>query len=78
MTESAIAILVVLGGIAAVLLMRPSYKKPRVHMIDAIDLMRVEDIRRTRPTGRWSRARLGVIAIVTTVVASLVWGLLSR
>jgi len=78
MTESAIAILVVLGGIAAVLLMRPSYKKPRGHMIDAIDLMRVADIRRTRPTGRWSRARLGVIVIVTTVVASLVWGLLGR
>ena len=73
MSTSTIAILSVLAGIAAVMLLWPPLKKPRVHTIDAVELMRLQDARRTRRTGRrtW-----GGWVIMAVVLVSLLWSLL--
>ena len=54
MSGSTIAILLVLAGIAAVILMGSHSRRPRVHMIDTVDLMRLED---ARQSGHMSRRR---------------------
>lgn len=69
-----IAIVLVLAGIV-VLLWLPE-RKPRVHMIDALDLMRFHEARRAGYRGR-PRWVWGVImTIIAIVLASLLWGLL--
>ena len=73
MSTSTIAILSVLAGIAAVMLLWPPFKKPRVHMIDTLDLMRLQDARRTRRTGRRTWAGWVIMAVV---LVSLLWSLL--
>lgn len=72
MSTSTITILLVLAGIAAAMLLWPFLKQPRVHTIDAVELMRLQDARRTRRTGRRTWAGWVIMAVV---VASLLWGL---
>ncbi len=73
MSTSTIAILSVLVWIAAAMLLWPPFKKPRVHMIDTLDLMRLQDARRTRRTGRRTWAGWVIMAVV---LVSLLWSLL--
>ncbi len=69
MSASTIAILLILAGIAAVVLLWPLFRKPRVHMIDSIDLMCLQDVKRAGLMGRprWTpwviRAIIPIIAI---------------
>lgn len=76
MSESTIVILVILAGIAAVARLGLGSKRPPVYTIDAIDLMRVRDARRTRQQGRRSRARWAIMGIMAIVLGSLLWSVL--
>lgn len=73
MSGSTIAILLFLASIAAVTLALGS-RRPPVHMIDAVDLMRLADARRTRQQGRRRGARWAIMGIMAIVLASLLWG----
>lgn len=48
-------------------------KRPRVYAIDAVDLMRLHDAKRSGYTGRRRRAQWVILA---TAVGSLLWALL--
>lgn len=73
MSKSTIVILLILAGIAAVVRLGLGSRRPPVHMIDAIDLMRLRDARRTRQQGRRRRARWAIMGIMAIVLASLLW-----
>lgn len=72
-SELILVLLIILAGIAAVVLMGDPIRRPRVYMIDATDLIRVEEARRggSRRQPKWAWR-----VIVALVLASLVWGLL--
>lgn len=77
MSGSIITILLILAGIAGVMLLRPPLRKPRVHMIDSIDLMRLQDAKRAGPMGRprWTPWVIrAIILIIAIVFVSLLWG----
>jgi len=72
-SELVLVLLIILAGIAAVILIGEPIRRPRVYMIDATDLIRVEEARRSgsRRQPKWAWR-----VIVALVLASLVWGLL--
>ncbi len=70
-----IAILLISVGVVAVMLMVLPFRRPRVHMIDTADLMRLEEAREHRPTGQRRRARWVVMAVGLILLASLFWSL---
>lgn len=77
MSASTITILLILAGIAAVALLWPPFRKPRVHMIESIDLMRLQDAKTAGPMGRprWTPWVIrAIIVIIAIVFVSLLWG----
>ncbi len=76
MSASTIAILLILAGITVVVLLWPLSRKPRVHMIDAIDLMRLQDAKRARTMGR-PRWTPWVISAIIPIIAIAFVSLLS-
>ncbi len=72
-SELILVFLIILAGIAAMILIGEPTRRPRVYMIDATDLIRVEEARRdgSRRHPKWARR-----VVVALVLASLVWGLL--
>jgi hypothetical protein len=76
MSESTIATLLVLAGIVIVMLMWPRFRRPRVHMINELDLMRLQDARRSGPINRPRWVRWVIIAFIAIVLVSLLWSLL--
>lgn len=72
-----ITLLLILGGVAAATLIGSRSEKPRVHMIDAVAMMRLAEARQLRPAGRQRRARWVIMGTGLVLLASIFWGFAS-
>lgn len=72
-----IAILLILVGVVAGILMVSYVRRPKVHTIDTVDLMRLDEARQSHPTGRRRRTRWVIMATGLILLASIFWGLVN-
>ena len=71
MSGSAIVGLLALAGLAVVFLFWLAPRRSRSRVIDTVDLMRLDDLRRMREAGRQRHVRWTIVAVAAIVLASL-------
>ncbi len=71
MSGLTIATLMIVAGIVTLMLMWPSLR-PSVRVIDSVDLMRLQDVKKAINRRRW--VRWVIITIIAILLVFMLWG----